>query len=323
MKIAIVATVLAALAAPAAADRWKVVAQAPADLRITSLDGGDYMDLVAGADERSPGHAASAWLLRLVDGAWHSSRIVSDARPAPAIVGVWWHGGRLIASAWTSGGDASAILASDDGTTWTHPVDRSLIGKVRFHAGGQIATAAVNGKLVRWFAADDTWTESPARCDDHRCKLAAVLSFGGTELFGLVAGGVVHTLDAGRHWKKISALPPGFTADAGKAWFADGSYSGAVYLVEDGTLAVSTDGGQTWDEHALPDGASSATLVAGAPSVLFVGGTHVWRSDDAGATWDAEPLAAGAYGAVHVAVKHVYVVRFSDKGGDELLAEPW
>jgi photosystem II stability/assembly factor-like uncharacterized protein len=100
--------------------------------------------------------------------------------------------------------------------------------------------------------------------------------------------------DAGRHWTTAQHLPGYHLSAAGVSgrypWVAGSDDKGDVLV------AVSRDGGASWDGHTLRriladpyDGTNLAlSALSGSSAVLALGDSSLWRTTDAGATWHQE-----------------------------------
>ena len=114
---------------------------------------------------------------------------------------------------------------------------------------------------------------------------------GGDDLFAGSSMGLLRSVDAGQHWTAIGSLAMpdvhyvGVLGAGGEG--AGGSAPSMVLVGSLQRLALSPDGGTTWDTVALPADLTQIGAVAiDADKNLWVGGREgVWLSTDYGATW--------------------------------------
>ncbi|HEY0798092.1 MAG TPA: sialidase family protein [Candidatus Baltobacteraceae bacterium] len=113
---------------------------------------------------------------------------------------------------------------------------------------------------------------------------------GRTILLPVLPTGLVRSVDGGAHWS-LAARDAGGTLLA-----ADPHDSARLLLSGSGLLFVSSDGGASWQQQPIPDGAQLVTAANDGSLVAagFTADQHalIWRSYDRGETWQsvlAEP----------------------------------
>jgi hypothetical protein len=271
--------------------------------------------------------------------------LARGAAPPPAFSGTWQErgsdnqAGRSHSAAFSSDGSALYIgsalggvwRGSPEGTDW-EPLGDDLYGgahQLVVLPGDTVDEPDILLAAARWswlhFSEDDgeTWQEPeglPARWLIVRLTASSEAD---PAVWTIIDNGYGATLsrstDGGRSFETVRELgAPG--AGAGSwdddVWLPrDGD--GTVYIVADGVLEVSEDGGDTWQVRSAPDPEAAADgriqavrLVgseAGAPTLYAAvttgAGAALHRSADAGWTWEeVEPEMSDFWGAIEASM---------------------
>jgi photosystem II stability/assembly factor-like uncharacterized protein len=182
-------------------------------------------------------------------------------------------------------GPTGALLSNDGGERWRDPTG-SLPGRdIEGLALDRGAPASVVVYAVGFglFGTDDAggiWrrlTPPPAQ------PVGTGFLRGRAILLPALPSGLLRSSDGGAHWSLIA------TDAGGTLIAADPRRASRLFLSGSGPLYVSLDGGNSWSQQTLPDGAQ---LVAPADNgALFAAGFTVgqhaviWRSGDWGESW--------------------------------------
>ncbi len=203
------------------------------------------------------------------------------------------------ARAWAGTGDGDIVATTDGGVTWTnqpYPGRQSpFINGVRFFPDG---TGFAQGDppgdntfvVLTTTNFGSTWTHAPAEPAGASGEAGWNNSFWWTDAlhgwFGTNKNKVWRTTDGGGSW---ASAPTGSTNSFGVA-FRDAATGYAIH--DNGYIAKSTNGGQSWTGIASPttDMLSAVTVVPGSASAWILSGISPYRTRTDGATWQPETL---------------------------------
>lgn len=174
--------------------------------------------------------------------------------------------------------DPVGLLESTDaGNTWTV---LSRQGQSDFHALTASGTGMILGYDGALAASTDgrAWDElaTPA------APYALATSPDGAITLATTAAGLLRSTDAGRNWTPTPDAPPVVLAD----WVDPGVVTG---ITADGTVAVSTDTGLTWQLRgttAPPQAITATTAGNGTLRVVVVTAAEILDSTDGGLTFN-------------------------------------
>lgn len=173
------------------------------------------------------------------------------------------------------------LESTDGGRTWK---SLSRQGESDFHAlaASEKGVVGFDGTL-RATSDGKAWRE----LDPPAHPYALTVSPDGKVVLATNETGLLRSADAGASWKPVFEAPQLMLVD----WAADDV---AVGVMPDGRVAVSDDGGLTWDERGSAKGypqavGASAGESADEPDVLVVTDSGLVRSRDGGATFQPYP----------------------------------
>ena len=275
--VALVATGLVALAAPAAA-QWRQL-DGPRPPVVGALGLHDGVVLLA-TNENDQG---GTW--RSLDGGarWDQTGFATGGGASLLSAGATVYQGTYLGGLWRS---------SDAGQTWT-PVPDVASGTVEaLDARGDTLYAATTdgapAAVARSFDGGQTWTPGGGTVGRPAGVLARP---GGVVLVAMGGNGLFRSTDAGATWAVPAGLPAGarIAALAADGLAPDGPAVFALVgagLAENG-LWRSTDDGASWSRVGPPVsvGERGEALVVDGPLVVAATGPGVIRSDDDGQTW--------------------------------------
>jgi photosystem II stability/assembly factor-like uncharacterized protein len=259
----------------------------------------------------------------------------ATSTPSPAATGsldasalAVWSGGQDGLVGGTDGAGGRVDMTTDAGRTWT-TVWRPDAPVVQLTALGTVDAVAVtcasaDADCTLWRSADGgaTWktvgtTPAALSFSDprHGWRLVPMAPPPGTPTGGPGAAAIERTSDGGQTWQAASAVPcgPGGPIALGPTAIAAESATSAWLLctgegatiMEDKALAVTTDGGVTWQVRAATIGSDPSGDVGQIPSTGYPSGLAIapdgtaWMggsrmlplvSRDGGRTWTDMPL---------------------------------
>ncbi len=167
------------------------------------------------------------------------------------------------------------LVASDEGRQWT-PL--SLLGDVDFHN-----LVAAHGRVYGWDSTSGRFMVSQDRKTwETRAERLALSDFAVSPddpetIVGSGEGGVGRSTDGGRTWEGVSGEPYVLLS-----WTDEGLFG----VKPDGQVAVSDDGGASWQPRGSVKGAPEALLVTADAVYVAVSGVGIARSDDGGQTFE-------------------------------------
>ena len=251
-----------------------------------------------------------------------------------------WSGGNAGLVGGTSGAIGRVDRTTDGGKTWTtvwRP-DAPVVYLAAFGSADAVAEtcASPNGDCALWRSADGgaTWTvvgSAPVAVSFsdplHGWRFVPIAAPPGTPTGGPGTAAIERTSDGGKTWQPVPTVPcgPGKPSAMGPTAIAAESAAAAWLLctgspatiMEEKTIAVTTDGGVTWEVRAAtigsgPSGTIGQIPIVGHPSGLDIapdGTAWMWGSRmlpivsrDGGRTWadmalgeiDVSAVTAGA-----------------------------
>ncbi len=155
-----------------------------------------------------------------------------------------------------------------------------------YASSGTLVASGAHGLLARSTDGGKTW--APRLISNHsnvRYPATAAFLARGRLWMAASRGNLLSSGDGGRNWE-LHRVPP--TADAVSTQWASGcGTDDAIYYSDDAPfVSRSTDGGKSFEPHAIGTGVSLRALACDGKRVFGVGrdGSFV-RSDDAGVTW--------------------------------------
>jgi photosystem II stability/assembly factor-like uncharacterized protein len=185
------------------------------------------------------------------------------------------------------GGHPGLFVSSDGGQTFRQ--DNERLPATDIHAlgyGGGVIYAA--SPQLGVFASTDGGASWEVRTDQVGQAFMGSILVDGQDPNRLVApdmqAGAVESLDGGRSWSTLGGVP-------GAMWVSwDPADTDRIVVSGMGQAALTRDGGRTWAQQIVPDGASVVEIDATEPDTFYAGvleGTEaeVWVSRDGGSTW--------------------------------------
>lgn len=164
------------------------------------------------------------------------------------------------------------LVESSDGVHW-EPV--SLLGEADFHA-----LEFADGTVFGWFN-DRFWVSVNGEDWEQRSKVSmhdfAVSPRDADTIVATTADGLLGSQDGGQSWRPISAEPYALVD-----WTSEGLFGASPT----GAIAISNDGGATWQRRGSVEGPVEALAATDDALLTAVSGKGVLRSDDGGASWD-------------------------------------
>ena len=228
------------------------------------------------------------------------------------------------------------------GTTWTPRLAPRVWHWLSSDASGQVLLAgeAANGVLNASVDGGETWTSGDSL---PGIWISSDMSATGDRMVAVQyqGGGMFTSTDFGAHWVHVTdpLVNPavGVLSFEGVTMSQDGQRIAAVVQpsvpdvanpnsanVPNGRLVVSTNGGTTWTEPALPGGIARhdwRNIDSSADGSVLVAVTQageIFKSIDAGATWTAVTLTLA--GSATPVVENWYRVKLSADGQTVALA---
>jgi hypothetical protein len=208
-----------------------------------------------------------------------------DHHPGRAKGVVYSHGWFVATYGW---GPAGGVRRSRGGVDWVTTLDGTTFGGI----AASDTEVLLGARSARTSSDDgETWTDPiETMLDGWNVRRAGYAPHDGGRLV-LVgdAGDVTLSSDGGATWWRPTTLPSscggGIQNDGGIGYVA-----GAIVIVGgDGSVCRSTDGGTTWTAHSIGGGVSSSEVISTGSELLAWGDGQIYRSSD-GATWDAADL---------------------------------
>jgi photosystem II stability/assembly factor-like uncharacterized protein len=185
-----------------------------------------------------------------------------------------------------------ALLSDDSGKSWRAvgtPVSRTLTA-VAFENAKVGVAVGHGGSLVRTEDGGDTWTEIPME-EAAPDSLLGVTSLGGGKYAAYGAFGLYfNSTDDGKTWTRRTVISEDFDRHISEVIV--GHYGVLGMVGESGTLARSTDMGETWTEVPSPYPGSYFGAVQAKDDSLIAFGMRgsVFRSTDLAQTWQKVEL---------------------------------